>query len=120
MLELGVKGVPLASIAKEEEELFVPEMSEPILLPRSSQGLFLIRRVRDEAHRFAITFHKSLRSKRGTRSAMDDIPGIGPKRKRALLKKFGSLQGVREAPLEDLASVPGMTRTSAQKLKELL
>ncbi len=120
MLELGVRGVPLASIAKEEEVLFIPEMPEPVLLPRSSQGLFLIQRVRDEAHRFAITFHKSLRSKKGTHSAMDDIPGIGPKRKRALLRKFGSLQAIREAPVEELASVPGMTRTSAQKLKELL
>ena len=120
MLELGVRGVPLASIAKEEEELFIPEMPEPVLLPRSSQGLFLIQRVRDEAHRFAITFHKSLRSKKGTRSAMDDIPGIGPKRKRALLRRFGSLQVIREAPIEELASTPGMTRSSAQKLKELL
>ena len=120
MLELGVKGVPLASIAKEEEELFTPDSSEPIVLPRNSQALYLVQRVRDEAHRFAVTFHKSLRSKRGTRSVMDDIPGIGPKRKRALLRKYGSVQAIRTATIDDLASVPGMTRASAQRLKELL
>ncbi len=120
MLELGVKGVPLASIAKEEEELFTPDSSEPIVLPRNSQALYLVQRVRDEAHRFAVTFHKSLRSKRGTRSVMDDIPGIGPKRKRALLRKYGSVQAIRTATIDDLASVPGMTRASAQRLKELM
>ncbi len=116
-LELGVDNVPLASLAKENEELCVPYSQEGILLPRSSQGLFLVQRVRDEAHRFAITFHRQRRSKHNIQSAMDLVPGIGPKRKRMLMRKFGSLKGVREAPLEDIAAVPGMIMKAARALK---
>jgi excinuclease ABC subunit C len=121
-LELGISAdaIPLAALAKEREELFIPQAAEPILLPRGSQGLFLVQRVRDEAHRFAITYHQKLRSQRATSSGLDQVPGIGPKRRRLLLRQFGSLKGVREASLEELAAVPGMTRALAQKIKERL
>ena len=119
-LELGIDFIPLASLAKENEELFVPQMAEPIVLPRTSQGLFLLQRARDEAHRFAVTFHRQRRSRSFTASAIDLVPGIGPKRRRMLTRRFGSVQGMREASLEDLAAVPGMTLTLARKVKEYL
>ena len=119
-LELGVDDIPLASLAKENEELFVPHTPEAILLPRRSQGLFLVQRVRDEAHRFAITFHRQRRSKRSVRSAIDTVPGIGPKRRRMLIRRFGSVKGVREASLNEIASVPGMTLRLARTVKEFL
>ena len=120
-LELGlVDTVPLCSLAKEHEELFVPQNPDPILLPRGSQGLFLVQRIRDEAHRFAITYHRQRRSKGAVKSAMDSVPGIGPKRRRLLLRRFGSVAGVREASLEELTAVPGMTTRLAQKVKEYL
>jgi excinuclease ABC subunit C len=116
-LELGIDDVPLSSLAKENEELFVPYSREGIVLPRNSQALFLVQRVRDEAHRFAITFHRQRRSKKSIKSAMDLVPGIGPKRKKMLMRKFGSLKGIRDAQLEDIAAVPGMTMKAAQVLK---
>ncbi len=119
-LQLGIDDVPLASIAKENEWLFVPHAPDPIVLPRNSQALFLVQRIRDEAHRFAITYHKKLRSKTGMVSALDSVPGVGPKRKRLLLRKFGTVKAIREASLDDLAAVPGMTRSLAEKLKEHL
>ena len=119
-LELGIDFIPLASIAKEQEELFVPHTPEPIILPRNSQALFLVQRIRDEAHRFAVTFHQRIRTRRGMASAMDLVPGVGPKRKRMLLRRFGTVKAIKEAPLEDLASVPGMTMKLAQKVKEYL
>ena len=119
-LELGTEHIPLASLAKENEELFVPQTPEPIILPRGSQGLFLVQRARDEAHRFAITFHRQRRSKSTVASAMDAIPGIGPKRRRMLLRRFGSVKGVKEAALDDIASVPGLTLKLATSLKERL
>jgi excinuclease ABC subunit C len=119
-LELGIDSVPLASLAKENEELFVPQMPEAIVLPRNSQGLFLVQRARDEAHRFAVTFHRQRRSKRSIGSALDQVQGIGPKRRRMLLRRFGSVKGVKEAPLDDIAAVPGMTLTLARKVKEYL
>jgi excinuclease ABC subunit C len=119
-LELGVERIPLASLAKENEELFTPQVPEPIVLPRSSQGLFLVQRARDEAHRFAITYHRQRRSKKSLASVMDDVQGIGPKRRRMLLRRFGSVKGVKEASVEDLAAVPGMTVTVARRLKEYL
>ena len=119
-LELGITSIPLASLAKENEELFVPQTPEPIVLPRTSPALFLVQRLRDEAHRFAITYHRQRRSKRSTTSALDHVPGIGPKRRQMLIRQFGSVQGVREATLEDVAAVPGMTLTLASKVKEWL
>ena len=119
-LELGITSIPLASLAKENEELFVPQTPEPIVLPRTSPALFLVQRLRDEAHRFAITYHRQRRSKKSTTSALDHVPGIGPKRRQMLIRQFGSVHGVREATLEDVAAVPGMTLTLASKVKEWL
>ena len=119
-LELGLDDIPLASLAKENEELFVPHASEPIVLPRNSQALYLVQRIRDEAHRFAITYHRNLRSKSSVRSAIDMVTGIGPKRKRTLLRRFGTLQGIKDAPVDDIAAIPGMTRSLAVRLKQTL
>jgi len=120
MEELGLRQIPIASLAKENEEVFIPQKYEPIVLPRSSPGLQLLQRLRDEAHRFAIGYFEKVRKRESFASALDSIPGIGPKRKRALLKKFGSPRAMQEASIEDLAAVSGMTRTLAQKLKENL
>ncbi|GAI01953.1 unnamed protein product, partial [marine sediment metagenome] len=88
MHEVGADSVPTASLAKENEEIFVPQKREPIILPRSSPGLQLLQRLRDEAHRFALGYHQKIRRRQTFASALDSIPGIGPKRKRALLKQF--------------------------------
>ncbi len=120
LLELGLDDVPLASLAKENEWLFVPHTPEPIILPRKSQALYLVQRLRDEAHRFAITYHRNLRSKSSLKSSLDMVTGIGPKRKRMLLRKFGSIPAIKDAPLDDIAAVPGMTRSLAARLKQTL
>jgi excinuclease ABC subunit C len=117
--ELAEK-VPVAGLAKQNEELFVPERSSPIILPRQSQGLYLIQRVRDEAHRFAITSHRKLRTKEGLASRLDAIPGIGPARRKLLIKHFGSIQDIQEATLEELTAVPGITPKLAQAIQEHL
>ena len=119
-LELGLTDVPLASLAKENEEIFVPDTPEPIILPRDSQALYLVQRIRDEAHRFAITYHRNLRSKSSVRSAIDMVTGIGPKRKRTLMRRFGTIKGIKDAPVEEIAAVPGMTRALALRLKQTL
>jgi excinuclease ABC subunit C len=118
--ELGLHDLPLAGLAKEREELVLPDRAEPVLLPVTSQALYLVQRLRDEAHRFAITYHRNLRAKRSTRSAFDDLPGVGPKRRRELLKVFGSAKRVREAPVEQIAAVPGISRALAEKIKAYL
>ncbi len=120
LLQLGLDDIPLAALAKENEWLFVPHTAEPIALPRNSQGLYLVQRIRDEAHRFAITYHRNLRSKSGLRSSLDLVTGIGPKRKRMLLRRFGSIQGIKDAPVDDIAAVPGLTRSLALRLKQTL
>jgi excinuclease ABC subunit C len=118
--EVGLEPVvPAAGLAKRNEELFVKDRPEPIALPRDAQALFLVQRIRDEAHRFAITYHRGLRQKRSVQSALDAVPGIGPKRKKALLRKFGSVKAIREAPVEEIASTVGFTRSLAEKVKEL-
>ncbi len=118
--ELGIEGVRLISLAKQEEEIFIPSRPESLRLPKSSEALKLLQRIRDEAHRFGITYHRALRSKRGLASQLDAIPGIGPRRRRALLTRFGSLDKIRDASVEELLTVQGMTRSAAQKLKEQL
>ena len=118
--ELGLHDLPLAGLAKEREELFLPSVADPILLPPTSSALYLVQRLRDEAHRFAITYHRDLRSKRSVRSAFDDLPGVGPKRKRELLKVFGSVKRVRDAPVEQIAAVPGISRALAERIKATL
>ncbi len=120
MRNLGLMHVPLAGLAKQNEELFVQDQSDPIVLPRTSQALYLVQRIRDEAHRFAITYHRKVRAKTGMESALDSVPGIGPKRKRALLRKFGSLRGIREASVEDIATTVGFTQSLASKVKDYL
>jgi len=110
----------LAAIAKRREELFLPGRADPVLLPFDSDGLHLIQRVRDEAHRFAVSFHIKLRKARGRKSILDEIPGIGPKRKRNLLRRFGSIKRIRTASIEQLSTVEGMTRASAKVLQESL
>jgi excinuclease ABC subunit C len=118
--ELGLHDLPMAGLAKEREELFLPGRSEPIVLPPTSPALYLVQRLRDEAHRFAITYHRGLRARRAVRSAFDDLPGVGPKRKRELLKVFGSIKRVREAPVEQIAAVPGIGRALAERIKATL
>jgi excinuclease ABC subunit C len=117
MRNLGVGHIPLAGLAKRFEELFVKDVSEPIVLPRTSQALYLVQRIRDEAHRFAITYHRKVRTKAGMRSALDAVPGVGPKRKKALLRKFGSVKAIREAGVEEIAATPGFTRSLAEKVQ---
>jgi excinuclease ABC subunit C len=116
--EANVPFIPAAGLAKQQEELFVQDLAEPIVLPRTSQALYLVQRIRDEAHRFAITYHRNVRGKAGTRSALDAIPGVGPKRKKALLRKFGSVREIREAGVDDIAATVGFTRKLAERVKE--
>ena len=94
--------------------------SDPIVLPRRSQALYLVQRIRDEAHRFAITYHRTVRGKRALASVFDEVPGIGPARKKALLKRFGSVRRIREASVEELAATPGVGRAAAERLKSHL
>jgi excinuclease ABC subunit C len=112
--------IPTVGLAKEREEIFLPGTSDPVVLPRDSAALFLMQRVRDEAHRFAITYHRQSRGRGALRSALDEIPGVGPKRKKALLRRFGSVDGIRRAEIEEIAAVPGMTQRTAAVLKERL
>ncbi len=112
--------VPVCGLAKQQEEIFLPGRSDSILLPRQSQGLYLVQRVRDEAHRFAITAHRAKRTKTGIASQLDEIPGVGPSRRKALLKHFGSLEGIRAASLEELTQAPGVPRDVAIAIKEHL
>ena len=107
--------VPVVGLAKREEEIFFPNKSKPTLLPRHSQGLYLVQRIRDEAHRFAITAHRKQRSKLGLASQLDMIPGIGPTRRKALLKHFGSIDKIREASFEELVAV--VPKSTAESIK---
>jgi len=116
--EVGLLGkVPLVALAKQGEELFLPNRAQGILLPRNSQGLFLLQRIRDEAHRFAITAHRARRTRSGIASQLDEIPGIGPKRRRALLKAFGSIESLRQASVDQLTTVQGITPALAESIK---
>jgi excinuclease ABC subunit C len=113
--------VPVASLAKQFEELYLPGRSEPVVLPRNSQALYLVQRVRDEAHRFAITSHRARRTKLGMASRLEQIPGIGPAKRKALLKAFGnSIDAIRAASTDDLQQVQGINRELAQSIKAML
>jgi excinuclease ABC subunit C len=118
--EVGLPEIPLASLAKENEQVFIPNKSRAIDIPQTSAVLHLLQRIRDEAHRFALGYHQKLRRKESVDSALDDIPGIGPKRKKALLRKLGSTRNIKEASTSELSSVEGITTTLAQKIKEYL
>ena len=113
MLKEGAD-VPMFGLAKRLEEIFLPDREDSILLDHHSPVLHLIQRIRDEAHRFAITYHRGLRGKAHTHSALEDIPGIGPNRRRALLQYFKSIRAIREADEEELKKVPGMTAASVR------
>ena len=116
--QFGLTGVvPVVGLAKQQEELFQPEKADSIILPRHSQGLYLIQRIRDEAHRFAITAHRKARGKIGVASRLDAIPGIGPKRRKTLLEKFQDIEGIKAASLEQLMEVPGVTEEIARAIQ---
>jgi excinuclease ABC subunit C len=113
--------VPVASLAKQFEEIYLPGEGKPVILPRTSQGLYLIQRVRDEAHRFAITTHRNQREKLGMVSRLETIPGVGPKKRKALLQAFGnSIDAIRRASVEELSAVPGINPRLAEAIKEML
>ncbi|HYO61615.1 MAG TPA: helix-hairpin-helix domain-containing protein, partial [Actinomycetota bacterium] len=120
MTELGVEGVTTVSLAKRMEEVFVPGEAEPILIPRGSDALYLLQRIRDEAHRFALTYHQLRRNKKMTQSTLDGIPGLGEVRRKKLLKHFGSVKRVREATLEELRDAPGIPAGVAAAVYESL
>lgn len=115
---LGV--IPVVGLAKQQEELFIPGQSNSLMLPRNSQGLYLLQRIRDEAHRFAITAHRNRRTKAGLASTLDAIPGIGPTKRKRLLAHFGSLERIKEASIEELTAIRGITHTDAMMLKSQL
>ncbi|MFW6149746.1 MAG: helix-hairpin-helix domain-containing protein, partial [Atribacterota bacterium] len=117
--ELNIK-INVLALAKREEELFKPGEKESILLPRSSEAFFLIQRIRDEAHRFAISYHKKLRSKLIKNSVIDFIPGIGEKKKNQLLSKFKSIEHIRNAEIDELKNISGIGEKTARKIKDIL
>ena len=114
--ELGVDDVALCGLAKRLEEVWLPGVPDPVIMPRTSEGLYLLQRVRDEAHRFAITYHRQRRSKALTTSALDDVPGLGDTRKAALLKHFGSVKRLRAATVEEVREVPGIGVRTAESI----
>jgi len=118
--EVGVDSIPMASLAKENEDVFIPGKPAPVNIPKGSPALHILQRARDEAHRFAISYHQKLRSKRSTASILDDIPGIGPKRKKALLKKFGSIEAIKKASVEEISQVERIPPALAQRIKQYL
>jgi len=118
--ELGLDSIPMVSLAKENEEVFIPGDPQPVYIAKDSPALHILQRARDEAHRFAISYHRKLRHKEVITSALDIIPGIGPRRKKALLKKFGSIEAIKEASSEELSQTEGITLTLAKKVKEEL
>ena len=120
MADAGVDHVPVVALAKREEEIFAPGNDAPCILAPGSAALHLVQRIRDEAHRVAVSYHRTVRRRESTRSVLEDIPGIGPKRRQALLKAFGSIEGVRQASVDELAAVPGMTRPVAERLRQQL
>ena len=117
--ELGLD-IPVCGLAKSDEEIFVPWDETPVVLPSGSPSLYLIKQVRDESHRFAITFHRELRDKAMTKSAIDDVPGVGPKRRRALMKRFGSMKRLRAASEEEIAATPGVPAEVAHAVWQAL
>ncbi|MBZ5736221.1 excinuclease ABC subunit UvrC [Nocardioides sp. TRM66260-LWL] len=116
--ELGIDDVPVCGLAKRLEEVWLPGEDDPVILPRTSEGLYLLQRIRDEAHRFAINHHRSRRSRTMVESTLDDVPGLGEVRRRTLLKHFGSLKRLREATVEELVQVPGIGERTAVAIKD--
>jgi excinuclease ABC subunit C len=114
--ELGIDDVALCGLAKRLEEVWLPGQPDPVILPRTSEALYLLQRVRDEAHRFAITYHRQRRSRSMVDSALDGVPGLGEVRRKALLKTFGSLKRLRAATVDELVEVPGVGRRTAEAI----
>ena len=114
--ELGIEDVAVCGLAKRLEEVWLPGDDAPVILPRTSEGLYLLQRVRDEAHRFAITYHRAKRSKALTESELDEVPGLGPTRRKALLRRFGSVRGIRGATVEEIAELPGFGPRTARSV----
>jgi len=119
LAELGLS-IPHIGLAKRLEEVYFPDRPDPLMIPRGSQALFVLQHIRDEAHRTAVAYHRSLREKRALRSPLDDIPGVGPTRKKALLKRFGSLTKLRAASAEEIAATPGVGPAMAASVHEHL
>ncbi|MFJ3296362.1 excinuclease ABC subunit UvrC [Streptomyces bacillaris] len=118
--ELGIDGIAVCGLAKRLEEVWLPDDDDPVVLPRSSEGLYLLQRVRDEAHRFAITYQRSKRAKRIRSSPLDDVAGLGETRKQALIKHFGSVKKLRQATIEEICQVPGIGRRTAESVAAAL
>ncbi|WP_060904196.1 excinuclease ABC subunit UvrC [Streptomyces europaeiscabiei] len=118
--EMGIDDIAVCGLAKRLEEVWVPGDDDPVVLPRSSEGLYLLQRVRDEAHRFAITYQRAKRAKRFRASPLDDVPGLGEARKQALLKHFGSLKKLRSATIDQICEVPGIGRKTAETIAAAL
>jgi excinuclease ABC subunit C len=120
MSKLEITDVALCGLAKRLEEVWLPGRADPVILPRTSEALYLLQRVRDEAHRFAITYHRQKRSRTMTRSALDDVPGLGETRRKALLRAFGSVKRLRAASVDEIAAVPGFGRRTAEAVHAAL
>lgn len=120
LAETELSGIEVAALAKRKEHVYVPNRADPVRLPARSEALKLLQRIRDEAHRFAVEYHRKLREKRTLESLLDGVPGIGPQRKAILLGRFGSVDGLRQATLEELLSVPGLPRLTAERLYKAL
>lgn len=118
--ELGIEGIPVVGLAKRLEEIFLPDQLQPLILPRASASLRMLQVLRDEAHRFAVGYHRKLRGKRTLSSGLDEIPGIGPQRRQALLQEFGSIRRLRQADVDEIACVEGFGRKLAQQIKNHL
>jgi excinuclease ABC subunit C len=118
LAQLGIDDIPVCGLAKRLEEVWLPGEPDPVIMARSSEGLYLLQRVRDEAHRFAIAHHRSRRSKSMVESLLDDVPGLGEVRRKTLLKHFGSLKKLRAASVDDIAQVPGIGARTAAAIKD--
>ena len=118
--ELGITDIALCGLAKRLEEVWMPGSKDPLILPRSSEGLYLLQRIRDEAHRFAITFHRSRRSKIMLESILDEIPQLGSARRASLLERFGSVAAIRKASVEEIAATPGIGGKIASVIESYL
>ena len=112
--------IPVCGLAKSDEEVFVPWDETPVVLPSGSASLYLIKQVRDESHRFAITFHRELRDKAMTVSVLDEVEGVGPKRRKAIMRQFGSMKRLRAASVDQIAAVPGVPRAVAEAVWQAL
>jgi excinuclease ABC subunit C len=118
--DLGLEDVCVASLAKRFEEVYLPGEPEPVRIPRDSEALYLLQQIRDEAHRFAITYHRQLRDKKMTKSVLDDVPGLGPVRRARLLREFGSVKKLRELTDDELVAIPWLPEPVARAVHELL